>query len=379
MKPHNTIDLPLEALAIDRSASRISLDTLFPRNKLRSRELAEFCTQLSVMLQSGVQLHRALEILNRQAVNKRVKTVIGKISKHLQRGSSFAKALSLQQQSFDPVFIATAEVGEETGKLGEVLAGLADHLEKLATLKRKFVQAMTYPALVVSVALGAVLFLLLFIVPTFAEMFRSFQVELPDSTQIVLHLSSLVTEHGGILFVCVLLGIAVLGKGGRTLLVSKRIQGWLARAPLFGSILVKNQVARICRTLGTLLHAQVPLVDALGITQRTVTFEDMRWELANVTRLVRQGKTVAEPLVGSKFFPPMVAQMIAVGEETSELDRMLLKVADYYEKELDAKIESLSSVIEPVIILLLGGVVAAILISMYLPMFELVNVVGGVH
>jgi type IV pilus assembly protein PilC len=149
------------------------------------------------------------------------------------------------------------------------------------------------------------------------------------------------------------------------------------RAPIVGDILLKNQVARFCRTLGTLLQSRVSLVDALMVTQRINTARTIREEIGLLIKYVKQGRTMAEPLVESSIFPPMVAQMIAVGEETSELDAMLLKVADYYEKELDDKVETLSTVIEPIIIILLGMLVAIILISMYLPMFDLINVVGG--
>ena len=152
----------------------------------------------------------------------------------------------------------------------------------------------------------------------------------------------------------------------------------ILRIPLFIDLVRKNHVARFCRTLGTLLESQVSLVDALGVSQRISSNDDIKEEIGEILKHVKQGRAVAEPMVGSRFFPPLVAQMITVGEETSELDSMLLKVADYYEKELDGRVDALSSIIEPVIILLLGMLVALILISMYMPMFELVNVVGGV-
>ncbi|HTK83005.1 MAG TPA: type II secretion system F family protein [Bacteroidota bacterium] len=345
--------------------------------KITAREKAEFCTQLSVMLQARISIQRALQALSRQVSNRKMKLVVEKLGKDIQKGNSFTKALALQPGIFDDLFIMTAEVGQESGRLAEVLRHLAQHLEKMNALRRKFFQALTYPLLVISVACFAVTFLLVFIVPTFAEMFKSFQMELPASTRIVLGISHVAVSYG-MYAVAAAAVIAFLSwKSINTPSTRQRIESFAFKIPVVGDILLKNHVARFCRTLGTLLQAQVSLVDALDVTQRIISNAEMKKDIREILKQVKQGKTVAEPLVESSIFPPMVSQMIAVGEETSELDAMLLKVADYYEKDLDSKVESLSSVIEPVLILLLGLIVAAILISMYLPMFDLVNVVGG--
>jgi type IV pilus assembly protein PilC len=347
------------------------------RKRVAEKEKSEFSTQLAVMLQAGVSLHRSLEVLARQTKSERLKEVIANLSNEIRKGNSFARALAMQQDVFDSLFVVTVEVGQESGRLPEVLAQLATHLEKMNALKRKFRQALTYPALVLSVSIGAVSFLLVFIVPAFAEMFKSFQIELPFSTKIVLLLSEYVVEYGPYIILLMILGIVILRRAILSPTTRQKAEQWILKIPIAGDVVLKNYVARFCRTLGTLLHAQVSLVDALVVTQRIFTNDNVREEIDSLLKHVKQGRTVAEPLVESKLFPPMVAQMIAVGEETSELDTMLLKVADYYEKELDAKVETLSSVIEPVIILLLGILVSLILISMYLPMFDLVSVVGG--
>jgi len=347
------------------------------RKRVTEKEKAEFSTQLSVMLQAGVSLHRSLEVLAKQTKSERLKEVIANLSNEIRKGNSFASALEKQKDVFDSLFVVTVEVGQESGRLPEVLAQLASHLEKMNALKRKFRQALTYPALVLSVSILAVSFLLVFIVPAFAEMFKSFQIELPYSTKIVLSMSEIFIEYGPYIILAMILGIILLRRAVLSPATRQKAEQWILNIPLAGDVVLKNYVARFCRTLGTLLHAQVSLVDALGVTQRIFTNDNVREEIDSLLKHVKQGRTVAEPLVESKLFPPMVAQMIAVGEETSELDTMLLKVADYYEKELDAKVETLSSVIEPVIILLLGILVSLILISMYLPMFDLVSVVGG--
>jgi len=348
---------------------------IIPARRLSARDKAEFCTQLSVLLQSRVSLHRSLEVLARQSQSRRMKAAIERLGKDVRSGYSFSQALAAQPVVFDKLFVATAEVGQETGRLGEVLSSLAIHLEKINAVKRKVMQAMTYPALVIAVAVAAVA-LLVFIVPTFAEMFRTLQVELPLSTRIVMEISAFLGANGHYL----ILGFIVIAFAGRSLLLSPEVNSRLREysfgIPFLGEVLRKSYVARFCRTLGTLLQAQVSLVDALEIVRKSTVIRTIKDEIGNIIRSVKRGGAIADRLLDSKVFPPMVAQMIAVGEETSELDAMLLKVADYYEKDLDGTIEALSSLIEPVIILLLGGIVGAILISMYLPMFDLVNVVG---
>lgn len=353
------------------------VNQLLKRKRISEKDKTEFCTQLAVMLQAGVSLNRSLLVLSHQVKNEKMKELTERLVHEVQRGNSFAKALSLQPEVFDSLFIVSAEVGQESGRLPEVLTQLASHLEKINALKRKFRQALMYPALVMTVAVFAVLFLLMFIVPAFAEMFKTFQIELPVTTKLVLSLSNVVMDYGVYFLIVIIVAMLIF----RGILTSpetkKKIESWSVRMPLMGEVILKNHVARFCRTLGTLLHAQVSLVDALNVTQRIFTNDDVRNEISLITRSVKQGQAVAEQLVESKLFPPMVAQMITVGEETSELDTMLLKVADYYEKEIDSKVETLSSVIEPVIILFLGLLVSLILISMYMPMFDLVSVVGG--
>ncbi len=367
--------IPAEAEA--PSELKFPFSGLFSKNAMSVQQKAEFCTQLSVMLQARISLTRALEILFDQSKNARVKEVVEKLVHEVKKGNSFGRALSLQPAVFDNLFAVSAEIGEETGHLPDVFSNLAVYLEKISALRKRIIQAMAYPALVLSVALGAVVFLLTFIVPTFAEMFKSFQVELPFSTRVVLRISEMMMSYGPAALLLLLILVVVFRSALRSSFIRQKMEGYVYRLPFLGGILVKNQVARFCRTLGTLLRAQVSLVDALEVTQRIFSNEEIKSEIARITQYVRQGRTIAEPLVESRFFPRMVSQMIAVGEETSELDAMLMAVAEYYEKEIDGKVETLSSVIEPVIIVLLGFLVGGILISIYMPMFDLVNVVGG--
>jgi type IV pilus assembly protein PilC len=347
------------------------------RQRINDRDKAEFCTQLAVMLKARVSLLYALEVINRQTTKKPMKEVVTQVAADVRKGSSLDRALAMHPEVFDQLFVVTAEVGQESGRLPEVLTHLASHLEKINVLKRKVVQALAYPALVLTVATIAVTFLLVFIVPTFAEMFRSFQLELPFTTRLIMGLSGMVSQYGLWLVVVIAVGIVLSRETLRLPATRSRLEKLVFRIPLVGDVITKNHVARFCRTLGTLLQAQVSLVDALAVTQRIATNNAIKKQIASILKHVRGGHTFSKPLEGSEVFPPMVVQMIAVGEETSELDLMLLRVADYYEQEIDGRVETLSSVMEPVLVLFLGIIVGAILISMYLPMFDLVNVVGG--
>jgi len=372
----NIEELLLSSQVQTQPAKTNTLVSLFSFGKITEQDKARFCLELSVMLQAGVSLHRALQVLSDQADKHSVKATLAHLLKEVQKGTSFSSALRQQSETFDNLFVVSAEVGQESGKLSLVMSNLALHLEKINALKRKFLQALAYPIMVLCVALFAVLFLLIVIVPAFAEMFSSLQVELPPMTKFILSVSHWLTEYG----IYLLLAVIITAFLFRSIVVSpafkSKVENISYRIPFVGKILSKNLVARFCRTLGTLLQAQVSLITALDITQKIFTAQTIREEIQNILKQVKQGKTIAEPIIKSKVFPAMVSQMIAVGEETSELDGMLFKIAEYYEKEIDTTVESLSNIIEPALILILGFIVAAILISMYMPMFEMMNVIG---
>lgn len=368
---------PQQSARQNKAADNAMSLSRFFRQKITDRDKAEFCTQLSVMLQARVSLLHALEVLSKQTTKKTVKAMIDRIATDVRKGASFDKALAAHPAVFDRLFVVTAEVGQESGRLPDVLSHLAGHLEKMNGLRRKFSQAMAYPAVVITVAIVAVTFLLLFIVPTFADMFKTFQIELPASTRFIMAISLFVSKYGLWTILASVASIYLSRESLKRPVVKARIQEWIFKMPLVGDVVLKTHVARFCRTLGTLLQAQVSLVEALSVTQRIATSDMIRTQIGTIIKHVRQGRAIADPLTDSSLFPPMVVQMIAVGEETSELDAMLLKVADYYEQEIDGTVDSLSSIMEPVIVVFLGVVVALILVSMYMPMFDLVNVVGG--
>jgi type IV pilus assembly protein PilC len=354
-----------------------SLSTLGRGKSITDKDKSDFCTQLSVMLTAGVSLQRALEVLTLQTKSIPMKGVLGRVRRQIDQGKSLSEALKSEQGKFDSLFVMSAHVGEESGRLSEVLSHLAIHLEKVANLKRKFRQALTYPVFVLSVAAGAVLFLLLFIVPTFAELFKSFQIEIPLTTRIVLSISNLLSSYGLLMLGGLIVTIYLIRGSLRLERIRRMGESLVMGVPFFGEILLYNHLARFCRTIGTLLQSRVVLLEALEIARKLAGHERLERDIASMIAQIRGGKAMSEPVLRSTIFPPMVAQMIAVGEETSELDRMLLQVAGYYERELDHRVDTLSAMIEPFLILALSIIVAGILAAMYLPMFDLVNVVSG--
>ena len=344
---------------------------------ITSQERAVFLSQLSLMLRARVSLVRSLEILIDQTHSSKMKAVISDVLKDVKKGSSFSSSLSRQSEAFDPLVVVTAEVGQESGRLPDVLSSLAEHMEKMNALKKKVTQALAYPVLVLSVALVVVLFLLLYIVPTFADMFRSAQVEIPYATQLVINASNFLSADWPYLLFTLVISAVISRWFLKTQLDRGFIERYGIRIPWIGSVMITNYTARFCRTLGTLLQSQVPLIEALNVTKRIFVNQSLQKEIERLTKYVKQGQTVAEPLSTSKLFSPMVAQMIAVGEETSELETMLLKVASFYEQEIADKMETLTTVIEPILIVILGIIVGTVLITMYMPMFEMANAVGG--
>lgn len=346
-------------------------------NKVTAQDKATFLSQLSMMLKAHVPIVKALELLSTQSRSARMRAVVRDLLSSVTKGVSFSSSLGRYPEIFDQVVVVTAEVGQESGRLPEVLAALAEHMEKMNALRRKVTQALAYPVLVLGVAAVVVTFMLLYIVPTFATMFRSSRVQLPYATQMVIAASSFVSTYWIYLILAFLVSAAVSRWIAGSDLKRAAVDRYGLRVPWFGKVLAKNYTARFCRTLGTLLQSQVPLVEALNVTRRIFRDKNLRSEIERLIKFVKQGRSVAEPLSTSKIFSPVVAQMISVGEETSELETMLLKISEFYEAELAEMMETLTTVIEPIFIVFLGAIVGTILIAMYLPMFDMANAVGG--
>ncbi len=328
------------------------------------------------MIQARLSLVQALDTAAAQCKHKHLKNVIETVRRDVQRGKSLAGSLARHGWVFNDLYVHLVRVGEMAGILDQVLLRLAIHLEKTTTLKRKVSLALFYPALILTVAIGAVIFFLSVIVPTFAEMYADFGHALPGPTQVVLRLSEVLTDS----FFGVLLamsGVVTAGslflRSTKGRLVGERLK---LRVPLLGGVLRKSMTAAFCRTVGTLLSSGVALVDALSIQAKATGNTYVEQVLNDVLRRVRRGSSLYQPLKKAGIFPDMVVQLIAVGEETADLDGMLLHAATHYEDEVDMLLDGLTSVIEPVLIIIIGIMLGGILVALYLPMFEMINAVG---
>jgi len=344
-----------------------------------TKEMAIFTRQFATMISAGLPLVQCLDILASQTAKPAFAKVIADVTREVEAGSTLADALGKNKKVFDDLFRNMIAAGEAGGILDDILMRLAQYIEKADALKRKIQGAMIYPAVVLFVALGATCFMLIFIIPTFAKMFTDFGGELPLPTAIVLGMSKFLRTFWWVMGLIITGVVIGLQKWYKTDLGQKKIDGFLLKMPVLGDVLLKGAVARFTRTLGTLISSGVPILSGLEITARTAGNRVIADAILMARASIREGETVGAPLKQSGVFPPMVVQMISVGEQTGALDEMLTKIAVFYEDEVDQAVENLTSVIEPVMIVLMGGIVGGMVVAMYLPMFKLITVVAGGH
>lgn len=348
------------------------------KKKIKTKDLSIFTRQFATMVNAGLPLVQCLDILAEQTEKEHFRKVIATVMADVEAGSTLAEALG-RQPAFTTLFVNMVDAGESGGILDVILNRLAVFLEKMERLSRKVKSAMTYPTIVFFVASGATTFMLLFIIPTFAKMFSDFGGQLPGPTRFVLGLSDFLKNFWWVL----LIGIVALIFGFRAYYKTENgklnVDTVLLKIPVLGSVIRKASVARFTRTLGTLVSSGVPILNGLEITARTAGNAVVERAVLQTRQSISEGNTIAEPLKGSNVFPPMVVQMIAVGEQTGALDEMLGKIADFYDDEVDTAVEALTSIIEPVMIVVMGVIVGGMLIAMYLPMFKLITVVSGGH
>mgnify|MGYP001581470309 CR=1 FL=1 len=342
-----------------------------------TKDLAIFTRQFATMISAGLPLVQCLDILAKQSSKPSFGRVIGEVTREVESGSTLADALGKHKNVFDDLFRNMVAAGEAGGVLDEILMRLATYIEKADALKRKIQGAMIYPAVVLSVALGATAFMLIFIIPTFAKMFTDFGGELPLPTKIVLGLSGLLKSFWWVIALLIAALVVGFQRAYRTENGRRQVDGMMLRIPVLGDVLLKGSVARFTRTLGTLIASGVPILSGLEITARTAGNKVIAEAIMTARASIREGETVSAPLKTSGVFPPMVVQMISVGEQTGALDEMLQKIAVFYEAEVDSAVDALTSIIEPVMIVVMGGIVGGMVIAMYLPMFKLISVVAG--
>jgi type IV pilus assembly protein PilC len=344
------------------------------QKRVNASELAVFSRQLATMITSGMSILRALYVLEWQTENKFLKETIVAVRKDVEAGLSLSDSLARHPKVFNPLFVAMTQAGEAGGVLEDALLRVADQLEKDASLRRQIKSAMVYPVLVITFAIGVMMALVAFLVPVFEGVFKQFGGELPKITQVSVFLSHAVTGYWWLIFL--LTGGAVVGflKWKKSTWGRPQWDHFRLRVPMkIGTIVQQVAVARWSRTLSSLTSAGVPLLLALDITGRTGGNVAVEEAMEGVIASVKRGGTIAAPLAQAPIFPVMVTHMVGVGEETGALDTMLDKIAEFYEDQVEASVKALTSILEPVMIIVIGGIVGFIVISMYLPLFTVYN------
>jgi type IV pilus assembly protein PilC len=352
-------------------------DILAPLKGIRLADLVVFSRQLATMINAGLSIVRALYILSEQTENQKLKDVVVAARKDVEAGSSLSEALEKHPKVFSRLYVEMVKAGEVGGILDGVLLRLADQLERDQDLRRKIRSALTYPIVVLVIAILVTSFMLIFIVPVFAQMFQDLGGTLPLPTRICMLLSNILTSFWGILVYAGMALAVVLFLRWKKSEEGRKVWGRaVLRIPAkIGDVVKKATLARFARTLGTLSAAGVPILQAIETTATSSGNWVVERALLKSRDAVREGIPLYKPLEAEPIFPPMVTRMIAVGEETGDVDGMLLKIAEFYESEVDAAVKALTSIIEPLMIVVVGGIVGGIVISMYLPMFMIYDLI----
>jgi type IV pilus assembly protein PilC len=338
---------------------------------VKEKDIVIFTRQFATMIEAGLPLVQCLDILSRQATNKEFATVIAKVKTDVESGESFADALRKHPKVFNEFYANMVEAGETGGILDTILARLAAYMEKARALKGKVKSAMVYPAAIVGIAVLVIVFLMIFVIPVFAEMFESFGGTLPAPTQLVMTLSDMTKKYIVYAIPAVIILVFLFKRFYRTAKGKRVVDSLLLQSPVFGPLIQKVAVAKFTRTLGTLVSSGVPIIDGLQITARTAGNKIVEEAVLMVISSVKEGQSLADPLSKQNIFPAMVVQMIEVGESSGALDSMLEKIADFYDEEVDAAVSALTSLLEPALMVFLGVTIGFIVVAMYLPIFKM--------
>lgn len=344
--------------------------------KVKDKDIVVFTRQFATMIDAGLPLVQALEILSTQVENKTLAKNLVVIKNDVEAGSTYADALRKHPKIFTELYANMVAAGESGGILDTILNRLAAYIEKSMKLKKQVKGAMIYPMVVSAIAVLVIAVIMIFVVPTFSKMFGQMGATLPMPTQLIMTMSNFLAGIGGLITLGVIIALIIaliqIRKTERGMRITDAI---LLKLPIFGILLKKVAVAKFTRTLGTLISSGVPILDGLDITARTAGNKVVEYAVQDVRQAVSEGKTLAEPLMKQKVFPPMVTHMIAVGETTGALDTMLNKIADFYDDEVDNAVSNLTAMLEPVLMVFLGGTVGFIVIAMYLPIFKLITLI----
>lgn len=348
----------------------------FTTKRVKPDDVAIFSRQLATMVSSGIPLAQALSILNEQIENPSLNQIVLNIRQQIEEGKNFFEALSRHPKAFSNLYINMVKAGEASGMLNDILERLAGYLEKSISLKRKIVFSLVYPGVVISMAIAITIFLLIFVVPKFKSIFSVLGGTLPLPTQILLFVSDTLSKFFWI-WAIVIFGVMILFK--KYISTEKgryRFDKTILKLPVFGILIRKMAIAQFSRTFSTLVKSGVPILNALEIVGKTSGNMIIAEAIENARESIREGETIAQPLAICKVFPAMVVKMISVGEQTGKLDLMLTKIADFYEEQVDAAVSGLTSLIEPLVIAFLGTIIGGIVIALFLPILEIIKLVG---
>lgn len=343
--------------------------------KIPPKKLSIFTRQFSVMLDAGLPLVQCLEILGGQEDHKNFKRIIDAVREDLEGGTSLAEAMRKHPDAFDNLYVNMIAAGEAGGILDIILQRLSTYIEKSVKLKNQVKSAMMYPVSVILIAIGVVAIILVKVIPVFAQMFASMGAQLPWLTRVVVDASDALQAYGLWILAAAIFGFVALREWHKTYRGARVIDNAILKTPVLGMLMRKIAVARFCRTLATLTSSGVAILEGLEITARTAGNAIIEDAIMSVRNAVEEGKTISGPLAETKVFPPMVCQMVGVGEQTGALDTMLSKIADFYEDEVDTAVNGLMKLLEPVMIVFLGVVIGVIVIAMYLPMFTIITMI----
>ncbi|WP_136513063.1 type II secretion system F family protein [Geomonas edaphica] len=369
------------SITVKEAGKGLSMELKIPGlggpKKIETKDLVVFTRQFATMIDSGLPLVQCLDILSNQQENKTFKDILVKVKESVESGSTFADALAKHPKAFDQLYVNLVAAGEVGGILDTILARLAAYIEKAMKLKKQVKGAMVYPLTILSIAVIVVGVILIFVIPTFAKMFADFGGDLPAPTKVVIALSNFLVKYI-VVIIAIMFGIKyAIGKYYDTANGRKVLDAFALKAPIAGPLIRKVAVAKFTRTLGTMISSGVPIMDGLEIVAKTAGNKVVEEAIYKVRQSISEGKTIAEPLAECGVFPPMVVQMISVGEATGAMDAMLNKIADFYDDEVDDAVGALTAMMEPLLMVFLGTTVGGLVVAMYLPIFKLAGAVGG--
>lgn len=366
-------------ISIDRKGSSVKRDVAIPglSNRVKLKDIAIFSRQFSTMINSGLTLLRALSILVVQTESKYFSSVIDALRSDIQSGSSLSQAMGRHPKQFNRLYVAMIRAGETGGNLDVTLNELATTIEKQVELRGKIRSALAYPAMVLGLVVCILTAMLVFIVPIFKKMYDSLKGTLPLPTRMLVKISNIFAHAFPLVILTVVVVVFVYKRWVRTEAGRQTRDRLMLRVPIFGGLVRKTAMTRFSSTLATLLSSGVPVLESLEITSETVNNVVVASGVKAIAEGAKKGESMSRPLEDHPVFPPMVTQMMAVGEETGALDTLLRKVATFYEQEVERTVEALTSLLEPLLIVVLGSAVGAMVVSLYMPMFNIIKLVGN--